>query len=214
MKIVTISDTHNKHNKLDLSNYYDCDTIIHAGDWTGNTDRTTNFLDWYNKLPFKNKILIAGNHEKRIEHKPEAFTKILLDYPTVKYLNNTSITIDDINFFGSPWSNNFYNWAFMAEEDKLELIWEQIPNDTHVLITHGPAYSINDLVVRPFDRDPNVGSKTLQNRKLELRNLKVHISGHIHEAYGQVESNGILNICPSVLNEYYQLVNKPITFTI
>ena len=62
MKILTISDTHNKHNQIP-SKYIDningeIDMIIHAGDMTmgGDDLEVEAFLEWYDKLNFKYKI--------------------------------------------------------------------------------------------------------------------------------------------------------------
>ncbi len=43
---------------------------------------------------------------------------------------------------------------------------------------------------------------------------KVHICGHIHEAYGIEEINGTKFINASVLNASYRMAHKPIVFDI
>ena len=43
---------------------------------------------------------------------------------------------------------------------------------------------------------------------------KVHVFGHIHEAYGEESTNGVQFINASVLNLQYQLVNLPVTITV
>jgi Icc-related predicted phosphoesterase len=189
--------------------------LIHAGDWTGGRDlglsETKAFLQWMSQQPFKYKLCIAGNHELEIETYGYSETEALFAEYGIIYLQDTSITIEGINFFGSPRSNNFGNWAFMGTEDELATVWERIPVDTNVLITHGPAYECNDRVNNTYGRDPHVGSKSLKYRKLALPDLKLHISGHIHEAYGlHFSRNNVAHVCASVLNENYQLVNKPI----
>ena len=95
----------------------------------------------------------------------------------------------------------------MDDEDSLEYIWNKIPDYTNILITHGPAYKCNDKVKHAAWRDPHVGSQSLARRKAELGDtLKLHISGHIHEAYNAEGED----ICASILDERYNLVNKPI----
>ena len=102
----------------------------------------------------------------------------------------------------------------MEHEPKLKDVWAKIPTDTDVLITHGPAYGTHDLVKNSASRDPHVGSKELAIRKKELPNLKVHISGHIHESAGISTDNNIINICASVLNEHYKITNDPIVIDV
>ena len=41
---------------------------------------------------------------------------------------------------------------------------------------------------------------------------KIHICGHIHEAYGTIEKSGITFVNASVVNARYELVNRPIEF--
>jgi Icc-related predicted phosphoesterase len=81
-----------------------------------------------------------------------------------------------------------------------------IPADTDVLITHGPPYGILDEV----QRDPRpVGCRDLM-RRIEAIRPRVHIFGHIHEGYGQIEQNGTVFINASVLDVRYQPVNAPV----
>lgn len=167
--------------------------------------QTDDLLDWMHALPIKHKILIAGNHERNVERYKKEFVHLVSQYDSITYLHNTATTIDGVKFYGSPYSNEFYNWAFMEEEVGLSKIWAKIPNDTDVLITHGPSYGCLDLI----EEGRNVGSESLRERK-EVLDLKLHVSGHIHEAYGVVGNN----VCASVLNRRYELVNEPIVVEI
>jgi len=215
MELCCISDTHSKHAQLDLTQY-PADVLVHAGDWTRSNDlelsETINFLEWLENQPYKHKVLIAGNHEVQVEADIENFKRVLaIIAPSVTFLNDSAVIISGIKFYGSPYSNEFFNWAFMEDEFYLKHRWDKIPDDTQVLITHGPAYGCNDLVKHYRGADPHVGSKSLHYRKLTIQDsLKLHISGHIHEAYG-VTGN---SVCASVLDEKYQLVNKPIVMEI
>jgi len=226
LKCVVISDTHGYHNEINFSDYENADVLIHCGDWTLNTInqdiQTKGFLKWMNNLNFKYKILIAGNHEISLDKKfnddnnPEWFYKQLKEFSSIIYLENDEVIINGIKFYGSPYSNEFCGWAFMEHEEKLKEIWNKIPDDTNVLITHGPAYNCLDEVKNMYSYDNNVGSVSLSLRKQQLKKLKVHCSGHIHEAYGEFydEKCDIKNICASIVNERYEFVNKPIMFEI
>ena len=63
MRILAISDTHNKHLQIPsrfIENVDNSiDTIVHAGDVSsrGYKGEIIDFLKWYNELNFKNKIL-------------------------------------------------------------------------------------------------------------------------------------------------------------
>ena len=62
MKLVFISDTHTLHERFQIPNG---DFIIHCGDISsrGYRSECEKFLDWYQDLPHRNKILIPGNHD-------------------------------------------------------------------------------------------------------------------------------------------------------
>jgi len=203
MKIVTISDTHGLHRDLKLDGG---DVLIHAGDCTrgGNTSDTMDFFDWFSIQMFRHKILVPGNHDFIFEH-PVKAAKIRGHFPDVHVLMDSGVNIEGCNFWGSPWSLPFYDWAFMKTERELEVVWDLIPDNTNFLITHGPALNILDQV----DNGDHVGSSTLLKKINQLKYLNFHVTGHIHEAYGEMERKGVLHFNSSVLNSRYQLINKP-----
>tara|TARA_Y100000296_G_C5174834_1_gene259491 strand:- start:2061 stop:2591 length:531 start_codon:yes stop_codon:yes gene_type:complete len=59
----------------------------------------------------------------------------------IKYLNDSSITIDGIKFWGSPIQPWFHDWAFNRKRgNEIRKHWELIPTNTDVLLTHGPPF--------------------------------------------------------------------------
>ena len=212
MTICCVSDTHGQEQKLDLSEY-PADVLVHAGDFVNRGTKTEviNFLQWLELQDYQYKIFISGNHSGVVASDPEWFKRVLKTFPAVTYLQDSEVVIEGIKFYGSPYSPEFCNWDFMEEEIDLSKIWDKIPDDTDVLLTHSPAYGCHDLVERAYGRDPHVGSQSLTYRKKALQDsLRVHVCGHIHCAYGTSNTLGCLNINASVLNDDYQLVNKPI----
>ena len=87
----------------------------------------------------------------------------------------------DFDFF-SPWQPEFCAWAFnvQRESERIRSIWDEIPLDTDILITHGPPHSILDAT----KNGEHVGCKFLYQR-VQLVKPKLHVFGHIHEAYGK-----------------------------
>lgn len=179
MKILCISDTHGLHEDLKISE--NIDMIIHAGDISNtrnpgiNSNECSLFLNWYDKLNIKYKILIAGNHDTSIEAKyinPKDFKSII-------YLEHESIIIEGINIFGSPYTPSFGEWAFMKKRGKLNPYWEEIPENTDILITHGPPKGILDLSYNSDNILEYCGCKELYNHVLRVQ-PKYHIFGHIH----------------------------------
>lgn len=215
MKILCISDTHNKHNQIPLE-YLDnkdgsIDIIIHAGDMTshGYKNEVIPFLNWYNDLNFKHKILIAGNHDFYFEKKEseKEIKDLFKNRPNIIYLNDSSVTIDGFNIWGSPVQPWFYDWAFNRKGEDINKHWDLIPNNTDILITHGPVKDYLDMTIN----GDITGCPYLLDRVNEINNIKLHVCGHIHEAYGKVHrSDGKIFVNASVLDENYIMRNKPI----
>jgi len=186
MKVCVISDTHNQHRRMEK--FPDADTIIHCGDFSNRENQMYDFLGWFSELPYKNKILIAGNHDYGLEDSIalEAF-KQTSHTLGVNYLHDSGIEIDGVKFWGSPYSNQFGDWAFMGNDIELQMQnWDYIPEDTQVLITHGPAKGLGDEVYQmsSHERDPHVGSASLRMTVERLPELTHHFVGHIHEDQG------------------------------
>ncbi len=206
MKFVAISDSHGQHRNLKLPKG---DVIIHAGDISrrGKEDEIKDFLDWFSQLDYEHKIFIAGNHDFFFERNSEKHITTIVP-PNVIYLCDSGTTINGIKIWGSPVTPWFYDWAFNRHRGELiNRHWELIPSDTDILITHGPAFGLLDHTTR----GQNVGCEDLLNKVNEVR-PKVHICGHIHEAYGELDSSGVKFINASVTDEKYLLKNEPIIF--
>ena len=60
----------------------------------------------------------------------------------------------------------------------------------------------------------NVGCVDLKIKIDQLKNLKVHIFGHIHEMYGTEINGDLLSINAATLNDRYEVSNKPIIIEI
>lgn len=213
MRITAISDTHNKHKYIDTRAFADTDILIHAGDFTGNGSRhqAIAFLQWFEALPIRHKIFVAGNHDKICTS--ITWSEIVTQYaPNCHYLYNSSVTIDGYKIWGSPYSNIFGNWEFMEDDLELADIWETIPKDTNIVVTHGPSYGIGDLVDNDYepDRDKHVGSHSLKDRLKKLKNLKLHVTGHIHESYSTYLGKWT-TVNASICDANYTPFNQPIS---
>lgn len=206
MKIVLISDTHSFHDQVQVPSG---DILIHAGDFSrmGRMPEVTDFLDWFSALPHQHKIFISGNHDFMAESDPGLFRSLIPE--GLYYLENESLHLEGIHFWGSPITPTFMDWAFNRNRgSEIQRYWERIPEDVDILITHGPPFGVGDEVM---PRGEQVGCESLRAIVDQIK-PKYHLFGHVHEGYGQYEENGIHFFNGSNLNEYYEVVNAPIVF--
>lgn len=196
MKLVCLSDTHMKHGDVDVP---EGDIFIFAGDMCreGSLDQVKTFRDdFLDPLPHEHKIVIAGNHDYPFEDHDGS--DLLPEDCT--YLEDEAVTIDGVTLYGAPWQPEFCNWAFnLPRGESLAEKWSMIPEETDVLITHGPPDGIMDGVYRGRSisgmrtgRDfiEHAGCNELLKRVYEVE-PDLHVFGHIHEHTGLEEHDGM-----------------------
>ena len=99
------------------------------------------------------------------------------------YLEDQSLEIEGLNFYGSPWQPDFCNWAFnLPRGQPLADKWAMIPDNTDVLITHGPPHMILDQL----ENGERVGDEDLQQEVTRRVKPGLHVFGHIHSGYGRM----------------------------
>jgi Icc-related predicted phosphoesterase len=205
MRFVAISDTHGKH-EFDLP---PGDVILHAGDVSsrGSKAEVERFLDWFSGLDYTYKIFIAGNHDFFFER--ASATEIQATIPdNLIYLNDSGTEVEGIKIWGSPIQPWFYDWAFNRQRGaEIQKHWELIPADSDIVITHGPVFGILDRVASGL----SVGCEDLLPR-IERIKPKIHLCGHIHEAYGTRRVGDTLFINASILDLRYTIKNQAVVF--
>lgn len=211
MKIVVISDTHQMHKDLEIP---DGDVLLCCGDFTavGSEKHVRKFNKWMGTLPHEHKLVISGNHDWFFQRYPRrridrvSIESICTEFT---YVQDETITIDGINFYGAPWTPEYGNWAFTYPRDseRHSGVWDQIPLDTDVLFTHGPPYGILDKC--PESQGCKMLLKAVENVK-----PKFHFFGHIHEGYGRYNNGHTEFVNAAIMDEDYNPVNKPMVVEI
>ena len=207
MRLVCVSDTHGMHRRI--PEIPDGDLLIHAGDslGQGTLENLVDLNDWLGTLPHRYKIVIAVNHDWVFQEAP-ALARETLTHAI--YLEDSGVELEGLQFWGSPWTPQFLDWAFMLERGQaLRGKWQLIPKNTDVLITHGPSRGIGDQVAVDF-RTRNVGCVDLKQHLEQLPSLQAHVFGHIHEGYGQYRRGQTQLINASTCTARYQPINPPI----
>jgi Icc-related predicted phosphoesterase len=218
LKVTLISDTHTKHNQI-INDLPGGDILIHAGDFMNsgyNPMEAMMFFKWFDEIDkYDTKILIAGNHDRWMEDKPEEAKGILTGYKTINYLQDEMMATfqneeEAIKIYGSPWQPEFYNWAFNLPRngEEMKAKWQAIPEGTDILVTHGPAFGYLDI---PGGQNIRVGCEMLRARVKEIK-PKIHVCGHIHGSYGHYYDGYTHFFNASVLDERYMYMNLPWNF--
>lgn len=216
-KIIALSDQHGN-----LPEIQPCDILLIAGDivplevqnYPFDSMKWLNgpFNEWLESIPAKHVVATPGNHDfifqKKLDMVPKLRWHLLID---------NLAEVEGLKIWGSPWQNWFYDWAFNAPDVGGEVFlarkYAQMPDDTDIIISHGPPFGYGDQAL-----DGRTGSKALTDRIKETKPRLV-VCGHIHEDRGRWEiENGnkpptiIANV--SVLNRSYQMVHEPMMFEI
>ncbi len=200
-RLVAVADLHGHLPEIES-----CDLLVIAGDVCprGRADRQCMWLDqefraWLERAGASAIVGIAGNCDLAAAEDPA----LMRSLPWT-YLENESGTAAGVKVYGSPLALPFGNWPFMAPEADLERVWESIPADTELLVVHGPAYGLGDLVYR----GEHVGSRSLRERLDALPSLRALVCGHIHEAHGRGQVGGFEWV-NAALVEDWQLEHAP-----
>lgn len=207
MRLVLISDTHLRHDFT----VPDGNVLIHAGDLTmaGDIAQTQTAMNWLASLPHAKKIVIAGNHDWAFQFQSYLVRTMAKDNGLI-YLEDSGVEVEGIRFHGSPWQPRFFDWAFNLDRGyRLAEKWALIPDDTQVLITHGPPVGKQDFSLYGNE---HAGCEDLARRIERLPELKLHAFGHIHSSYGSVidstDPREVVYVNASICDEEYRPRNK------
>jgi Icc-related predicted phosphoesterase len=199
MRLVGISDTHSLHDSIDK--LPKGDVLVHAGDFMNSgydLRDIVSFNRWLGEQNFKHRVVCAGNHDRYFENAPQQARELLTN---ATYLENDGITIDGVTFWGSPYTPEFLNWAFMYPRGTAaQRYWGMIPDSLDVLITHGPPFGILDQTA---PGEAHLGCEELLD-VVKKKKPRVHIFGHIHGGAGTFENEATRFINAAYLNERYK----------
>lgn len=219
MIIDCVADLHGYYPKLEGG-----DLLIVAGDLTARDeqDQYLEFGNWLKEQKYTKKVLIAGNHDGRLQKITMSGKTLHFPFMGCDYLFDSGTEIEGFKIWGSPWTLKFPGMnpkcmAFTCDiEEELMDKWDKIPHDTDILITHSPAFGILDGIPLEDGSLYHAGSKGLFGWLKYVERPKLHVFGHIHEGFGQAEEFLTYNdkmmksINASYVDEHYKPVNKPI----
>jgi predicted phosphodiesterase len=208
MKIVALSDLHGYLPE----NVPACDLLLLAGDLTPVSNHSLAFqaawLDgpfraWLRGVPARKVIGIAGNHDFLFEQMPALVPK---DLPWT-YLQDSGTEWEGWKIWGTPWQPWFFDWAFNGDPERLRRQWALIPDDTDILLVHGPPHGYGDGVPEG-ERLRRCGCPQLLRRIGQIRPRLV-VFGHIHEGRGAWQLGPTLLANVTLLDASYRAVYEP-----
>lgn len=208
MRLVVISDTHNVQKRISLPGG---DVLVCCGDVceAGRIKELEFFNKWLKQQHFDTVVFCAGNHDRclDINYLKNVFSddqaqnlinkglEVLSDgIENFHYLFEGSVEIDGAKFYGAPHQPFFHNYSFNLQRggDELKAIWDKIPEDTDILLTHCPPHGILDKTYG----GESAGCELLRER-IEVVKPSLHMCGHIHESrglnYTTLESTWVIN---------------------
>jgi hypothetical protein len=172
--------------------------------------RLAEFNQWLGTLPFKERLVIAGNHDRILQEVGPVEAQRLLSNTT--YLENTGVTLrlpvspsgrcGTVRVFGSPVScGHSDNKAFQIPPERMAQFREEgLQGGVDVLLTHYTPW--------PSERSPG--------------RPRYHVCGHAHAAFGvyfpatQRKPDGterrLTVVSSSICDKHYWPANIPIVF--
>ncbi len=219
-----LSDTHNQHGSFECPGG---DILLHSGDVSarGSDQEILNFINWLEQQPYDHKVFIPGNHDWSLERN-FAYWKDECTKRRIFLLNDSGVILKSMNdpyniqVWGSPVQPWFHSWAFNRARTQEEATsqhgwikphWDMIPNNTEILLTHGPPYGILDEVTTingdSYHPPRLAGCEELAKRVPET-DIKLHVFGHIHEGRGFAYRGEKTYINGSSLDRMYSPADK------
>lgn len=236
MRIVAISDQHGE-----LPDIPPCDLLLVAGDNCldypkGHRDRIgsgpqtsrqlswfyTEWMPWRMRQPAKLCYLTWGNHDYcgELLHANGSYNDLSREIPrssdgyTTIAVKDGECIYDGLRIWLTPWSSQFKDWAFMADEERLVERYAAIPEGIDILVSHQPPKGYGDMMVYDLNTGwESLGSVALLDAVQRVK-PRVLICGHIHSGYGHVTMPlGDGKVCEvynvALLNERYEMVHEP-----
>jgi len=206
--ITHMSDTHGNFEAYPEDP--ECDILVHSGDVTGwgQMHEIRKFIRKMEDYVCPVKILVAGNHDEVCEEWRMQVENLCRD-AGIFYLQDLGFSILGLTFWGSPWTPEFNNWHFnLKRGDELREKWGWIPEDTDVLITHGPPALKLD-----YYEGMHLGCEDLA-KAVERVKPALHLFGHIHPARGHMEDAHTVYVNGSQCDNRNVIVAPPTLITI
>lgn len=231
MKIIALSDLHG--TLLSVEDYFEpCELVCICGDIVplniqANSRKTRQWLinkfkPWCESLPCDKVIFIAGNHDIYLNNLDFMYTQFPKD-KKVTYLFHenyvyTSRSGKEYTIFGTPYCKLFGNWAFMEMDNVLDKLYQDIPENLDILLTHDQPFGYGDIILQEdcpwYDGKTHIGNKPLVKAIIEKR-PRFQFNGHLHSCdHKLIEIGETKHYNVSIKDEHYDPIYNPLIIEI
>ena len=212
IRFTVVSDTHHQHESVVLPP--GGDVLLHCGDLVGNYgDRDIkkhfrDFVAWLARQAarYTHVVFIAGNHDTLLDADGDgrgsgqgwARAYMASHLPAnVTYLQDSGVEILGVRLWGSPVTpcrveaqgKRYYSSGFERTNARREVLWETLPEDVDVLLTHVPPGGGRRALELPT-RVTAHGDPLLTARLRRMRAPpRVHCFGHDHDYFGVAQND-------------------------
>lgn len=217
-----------------------CDVVCICGDivpldYQSDTIKSVSwfildFVPWAESLNCEKVIFIGGNHDfflhnlamgsniqEVVRSAKDVMKRLLVgmhrgQHNKLVYLMDNSYEYKGVKFYGTPWIADLSRWAFYMNDEDRERIFNNIPKECDVLLTHMPPITNDCGMVRQhgcFNTLAQYGDVILAD-KIHERNITWSLSGHVHSGNhvpNNIDGTNFVNV--SLKDEDYK-VSYPI----
>lgn len=223
LKVCALSDLHGY--LIPVEAFEPCELVCICGDTVpleiqSNSRKTKQWLSeqfkpWAEALPCKKVIFIAGNHD--IYYKMEFMNIKFPKDSKVTYLFHEKYAYKasdgkEYLIFGTPFCKQFGNWAYMEDQEELEKLYQAIPYNCDILLTHDQPYGYGDIILQDiyWNTGEHIGNPALRDAIL-LKQPKYLLCGHLHSTtHSCVEIRKTKRYNVSIKDEQYNPVYEPL----
>lgn len=223
MKICALSDLHGC--LLPIEDFEPCELVCICGDIVPldvqSSSRKTKrwlgqkFKPWAESFPCNKVLFIAGNHD--LHFNLDFMRLVFPEESKVTYLFHedylyTAADEKEYLIFGTPFCKRFGNWAYMESQEELEKLYNAIPYDCDILMTHDQPYGYGDILFQEmfWYNKEHLGNPALRDA-VWLKQPRYLFCGHLHSTdhecvqIGQTKRYNV-----SIKDEKYDPVYEPL----
>lgn len=180
---------------------------------------STTFKEWAEALPCEKVVFIAGNHELHFPNHYKEYKQLFDNDNKITYLCHEEYTYSgsdgkEYRIFGTPYCQEFGDWAFMCTHRQLGELFLDIPNKLDILLTHDQPYMFGDILLQedcPWATGEHIGNSPLTLAIIGTA-PRYQFNGHLHSCdHNEIIINdNTIHYNVSLKDETYQAVYSPL----